>query len=701
MNDVFRLRQAAAALLGLGLSAGIGSAGPAAGRAGGAEPAPATAWDGFRRGEREAAAGNLEEALAAFSAARRALAASEPFDRPLGDALAVGLYNLAAGLNDQGRTELALRAFEEIYGLRAAAGRLRDAAFERTVREGAERVAAYAVQTGKASSAASTYGALVEAHPADLDLLVKRAEALLAAGRVEEAERAAAAARRAHAGRPEPRLLEGRVEMAAAESFGARGDHREARLRLEWSARSFEEAASMEPESAPRIQAWAAALDRLAGELRAGGDVEGASATAERALAALETAGRLAPDGGGIPDLRGSILRSEGRLLEAADAFGLAAERFAGGGDVARAQAARERRASALLGEAALALNEGRFDEAARAAAAAGEAPGSAGTAAALRGALEERRRRESLIREENLGLLEREPRRGDALLALGDLAFLRGRYDEALALYERLAAATEGRPPAGVLRSRLLRARPPERGPGASFEVEAGAIRVRAELPRAAAPGGLRPLIARAWSRAAAALGPVPDLDAAELRILSNQRAFREAADRGTPPLARSAVARGRVLVVDEPGRDPDAWTALLAEGAARLMVARLSRARAPRWLEAGVASWAASGAAGGGSPAAASPEARAWVPAASLDEAWALSWGDPEPVLRIEHEARRLVAALAARAGPASPRRLLLELGSAGAPGLDAALRAAAGLGLAELEAAARPAEASPTAP
>src|SRR5262249_48919477 len=87
---------------------------------------PAAAWDQSGEGARLSRDGSLEEALAAFTAARTSIAASRPLDRGLADALALDLYNLGAAFTSAKDATSALDCFRQIFLLRTTAGSLRD-----------------------------------------------------------------------------------------------------------------------------------------------------------------------------------------------------------------------------------------------------------------------------------------------------------------------------------------------------------------------------------------------------------------------------------------------------------------------------------------------------------------------------------------------------------------------------------------------
>ncbi len=659
---------------------------------------PVSAWDAFRRGERLAGDGDLAGALRAYEEARSSIAGAPSLDRSLAEALTVNLYNLAASLTSAGETDLSLRSIEQIYSLRKIAGKIRDASLERTIRSGAERLADYAVSAGKAASALPMYQAMVDFEPADAGLKVRLSAALLAAGDPDKAKAVAEEVRKIEPRSAESRALTARADLMASKRLTSRGEHREARLRTEWAAQDLLDALQIERDSVPRLAEYASALSALARLLDEEGDHPGGDAARARALGALDEAAGLSPDQGGIWMERGRLLEIEGRHAEASAAFEKAAGLFerAGGDSALRlAPEARKAEAAGVLMMMADAVNEARFDEASSVLERVRRLdPALSRAADALRDALREAEEQSRLVRGENERILAAHPGRGDSLLALGDLDFLYGRYESARSFYDKLARAAEEKPPEAVIRGRLFRtAGVAASEPARKLEFDAGGLRLEVRYAVDEGLGEARKGLVAAWRRVAAALGPFPEGALPLVKIYANQRAFRTSAGPHIGATATGSYGRGTVSVFVEPGRGTAAWATVLGREIAAWACDRIGRGRAPRWVREGVSRRAA------GEPGrpdrarlARAADAGGWIPAVSLDLAFAMAWNDGRRLSLLEEESMLLMATLESAKGLAAARSLLEAFASGAGVPADEAFNICCGIGLGALDAAAR---------
>lgn len=651
---------------------------------------PAAAWEDFREGERLSREGDLKGALAAFTGARTALAAGDPFDRSLAEALALDLYNLAASFTASGDAEPSLRCFEQIFLLRRKAGALRDAAFESAVRTGSETIADYAVSIGKAEIALPVYRARLEMDPADGATRLKLGAALLAMGKFDAVRKEAQEIRRFDPRSADSWALTARTDFAESAKLKAGSAHREARLRYEWGLADLDESLKLDRDNLSRLREYAAASAILADLLDEEGDVAGSDAARDRSLQAFDEALRATPGEGTLRLERARLLRRSDRLPEAAVEMDRAIEALERRGSAETLRAAREALAECLLLQAADALNEGRFaDAGSELSRARSLDPRRIADAEALAKRIEERRARFDLILQENEKALAANPRRGDCHLALSDLHFTYGRYDEAWRELQRAAGAEENRPPDDVLRQRASRARSGSPEPARKMEIEVEGGRVSLLYASEDGLAEVRKSLPEVWRKLASLLGPLPAGEIPLIKLYGNQRAFLTS---GLPRLGITATGarhRGVAAVYQEPGRGTPAWRAVLAREIGRWAVDRLTRGRAPRWVAEGVSRWVASdGKRTDHGELAAAAAAGKWVTLGSIDAAFAAAWNDPESLPLLLDESQALVEALSDAKGAAAVRAFLLAMAAASGPGVDQALAAGAGISASALE-------------
>lgn len=646
------------------------------------------AWDSFREGERHVQSGDLTAALGSFSAARKAMARAVPLDPALRDALATDLYNLAVSLTSASRLDEALRCFEELYLLRLAGGRLRDDAFETTVRDGAEKIAAYAVTIGKPRGAATVYAVMLRIDPHNAKLRLALAGALLAAGDLTGASREAAAVRKADRRSAEAPAVQARVDLAAAGGLISKGDHREGRIRIEWGLQGFEEAMRLQADSPDRIRELVGAATLLARAYREEGDIEGAAIAAEKGLAAVEEGLRISAATGDLLLARARLLDAAGRIDDVPDAATRAAKELDLAGDGARAAEARSLAVSSLGEAAATALGTAQFDLAAQKVSRMRQVdPSAVRRSDASARMIEDQRARHDKVLRDGKASLDTSPGKGDALLALGDLHFRYGRYDEALAYYERLSRTKQDRPAEDLIRDRLFRARRTSMAL-LSFELSASGTTLRLELPAEALLPSLRDPAATAWTRTVAALG-APAAPPPAIVVRPNERAFRLTDGVSLDAAPFASASQDTVAVFEAPKRDAEAWTAVLTKAYGLWSCQVQSRRRAPRWFCQGAALWAALPAGAGSRRVPVRPvDGGGWVPVDLLEEAIALSRGDGERGAALRDEALALVGVLAASKGDEAPGKLIRSLGEGPGAPLDETLRKVFGISTAGLE-------------
>ncbi|MBI3448554.1 MAG: tetratricopeptide repeat protein [Acidobacteria bacterium] len=630
---------------------------------------PAAAWDDFREGEKRSRSGDLTGALESFRTARASLETSLPVDRSLADALALDLYNLASSFSTAKDAASSLACFEQLFLMRKGVGPLRDAAFETTVRAGAESIADWAVSTGNAGLALPVYRARVEAEPASVPARLKLASALLQLGRFDAVREAVQDIRKLSPRSVETWDLAARVDLAESDRMMDRGSQREARLRLEWALGDLDEAFKLDPNRPQRLRDYASTAGALADLLEEEGDFTGSDAARARSIGAADEALKLGGAAGALRLERALRLAAWDRPADALDEFARAAEALAREGAGEPAGAARGGVARTLVRMALDAMNEERWGDAEAALSRARkDDPRSAPDVEAASRALAERRARVEAIvaAAEKAGAAE--PGRGDAHLALADLYFDRGRYDDAEAEIFKASRSDTARPKDAALTLRRHWLRPGLPEPARRLEIEVAGGRVPLVFATEEGLADVRKLFPEAWRRVAAVLGTLPGGEPPVLKVYGNRRAFRAAGFPRTPAWSAVAWHRGVIGVYAEPGRDAGAWARVLGRGIALWAVDRLSRGRAPIWLAEGVASASVAGDRDLGAAAAPPVTAASWIAVRDLDAAIRDGWNDTERCPPLQDESGALADALAAPDRGADSLRRFVDAMAAG---------------------------------
>jgi len=684
---------------GLLVAAAFALAGPTGPHAAGTGT-PAAAWDDFREGEKRSRSGDLAGALESFRTARASLESSLPVDRSLADALALDLYNLASSFSTAKDAASSLACFEQLLLMRKGVGPLRDGAFEATVRAGAESIADWAVSTGNAALALPVYRARVEAELASVPPRLKLASALLQLGRFDAVRDALAEIRKLNPRSVETWDLASRVDLAESERLMDAGSQRESRLRLEWALGDLDEALKLDSNRPERLRGYASIAGTLADRLEEEGDFTGADASRARSIGASDEALKLGGASGAVRLERARRLAAWDRTVEAVDDLSRAAEALGREGPPEQAGAARTALAQTLTRAAVDAMNEARWADADAALARARKADPESASAvdAAFRAVADRRARIEARVTAAERRAAA-EPAQGDAHLALADLYFDLGRYDDAESEVFKASQSGTARPKDAVLTQRRHWLRAGLAEPARRLEIEVSGGRVPLVFATEEGLAEVRKSFPESWRKLAATLGALPAGEPPLLKIYPNRRAFLAAGFPRTASGSTVAWHRGVIGVYAEPGRDAAAWGRVLGRGIALWACDRLSRDRAPRWIAEGVAPPPAARERDE-TPAAPPPlGADSWIAVRDLDASFRDGWNDLERYPLLQEESRRLAEALMApERGTDSLRRYLDAMAAGRGIGPEKALTQALRLDFSGLD---RLGRATPAAP
>ncbi|HET6372452.1 MAG TPA: hypothetical protein VFG76_04045, partial [Candidatus Polarisedimenticolia bacterium] len=232
--------------------------------------AAATARDLSAEAKRLMASGDRRAALTAFGGARKLVEQGGPLDRELIDFMALNLYNLGVGFNNDRQPSEALTSFVEALRLQRLAPNLRDAPFRGALADAALAVGSFLVASRRSEETLEAYRLLELVVGPEPQVELGLGAAQLARGDLSEAKAAYERAASRDPALAEAAAGMGRVSLAEAAKI-ERSDPIEAIALQEMGVDHLDRAATQDPKSAQRRRELAAGAASLSAMLARGG----------------------------------------------------------------------------------------------------------------------------------------------------------------------------------------------------------------------------------------------------------------------------------------------------------------------------------------------------------------------------------------------------------------------------------------------